>query len=76
MKVDTSLRTVEPLEMVKKHPRAATVGGVVTAALLGGMGMLGGGPGVALFMAAVGLCIGAPGAAHMADDADETGRPV
>ena len=75
MKVDTSLRTVEPLEAVKKHPRAATLGGVITAILLGAMGTVIVGPAVGVLMAVIGVCIGAPGAAHMAESVDAE-RPV
>ena len=75
MKIDTSLRTVEPLEAVKKHPRAATLGGTITALLLGVMGTAIVGPGVGVLMAFVGVCIGAPGAAHMAESGDAD-RPV
>jgi hypothetical protein len=75
MKNHTVLKTVEPLEMVKKHPTAATFGGVATGVLFGLMGTLGGGPGVGLLMAAIGAIIGAPGAAHVADAA-EPERPV
>jgi hypothetical protein len=75
MKVDTSLRTVEPLQAVRKHPRAAAVGGVVTAILLGVMGTMIVGPGVGVLMAAIGACIGAPGGAHMAESV-EVERPV
>ena len=38
MKVDTSLRTVEPLAAIRKHPVAATFGGAVTAIVFGIMG--------------------------------------
>jgi len=75
MKVDTSLRTVEPLQAVRKHPRAATLGGVITAILLGLFGTFVSGPGVGLLMAVIGVCIGAPGAAHMAESVDAD-RPV
>ena len=75
MKVDTSLRTVEPLEAVKRHPAAATFGGVITAVFLGMMGAVGGGPVVALLMAVAGVLIGAPGGAHVAESA-EPERPV
>jgi hypothetical protein len=76
MKVDTSLRTVEPLEAVKKYPRAATLGGVITALMLGAMGTVIVGPVVGVLMAVIGVCIGAPGAAHMAADSVDAHRPV
>ena len=75
MKVDTSLRTVEPLEAVKKHPAAAMFGGVITAIFLGMMGTVGGGPVVGVLMAVAGAIIGAPGGAHVAESA-EPERPV
>jgi hypothetical protein len=75
MKTNTSLRTVEPLAMVKKHPTAATVGGLCTAVICGLMGTLIEGPGVGAVMAAIGAIIGAPGAAHVADSS-EPERPV
>jgi hypothetical protein len=76
MKGNTSLRTVEPLAMVKKHPLAATVGGLFTAIICGLMGTLAEGSVVGMAMAAIGAVIGAPGAAHLADSAEEDGRPV
>jgi len=74
-KVDTSLRTVEPLAAVRKHPLAATVGGLCTAIICGLMGTLIEGPLVGMVMTAVGAIIGAPGAAHIAESA-EPERPV
>jgi hypothetical protein len=76
MKGNTSLRTVEPLAMVRKHPMAATVGGLFTAIICGLMGTLAEGGLVGMAMAAIGAVIGAPGAAHLADDAEERDRPV
>jgi hypothetical protein len=76
MKGYTSLRTVEPLAMVRKHPMAATVGGLFTAIICGLMGTLAEGGLVGMAMAAIGAVIGAPGAAHLADDAEERDRPV
>ncbi len=68
--VDASLRTVEPLVAVKKHPRAAMVGGAVSAIVLGGFSMIVGGPVAGVLMAAVGAIIGAPGGAHLAEAAE------
>jgi hypothetical protein len=76
MKGNTSLRTVEPLSMVKKHPLAATVGGLFTAIICGLMGTLAEGSVVGMAMAAIGAVIGAPGAAHLADTAEDEHRPV
>ena len=75
MKRDTSLRTIEPLAMVRKHPMAASVGGLCTAIVCGLMGTLAEGGLVGAVMAAIGAIIGAPGAAHLAEDA-EPQRPV
>ena len=71
----TSLKTFEPLAMVRKHPMAASVGGLCTAIVCGMMGTLAEGGLVGAVMAAVGAIIGAPGAAHLAEDA-EPQRPV
>jgi hypothetical protein len=76
MKGNTSLRTVEPLAMVKKHPMAATVGGLCTAIICGLMGTLAEGPVVGMAMAAIGAIVGAPGAAHIAESSEEEKRPV
>jgi outer membrane lipoprotein SlyB len=75
MKRNTSLRTIEPLAMVRKHPMAASVGGLCTAIVCGLLGTLAEGGLVGAVMAAVGAIIGAPGAAHLAEDA-EPQRPV
>jgi len=71
----TSLKTFEPLAMVRKHPMAASVGGLCTAIVCGMMGTLAEGGLVGAVMAAVGAIICAPGAAHLAEDA-EPQRPV
>jgi hypothetical protein len=76
MKNTNSLRTVEPLAAVRKYPRAATVGGAVTAIVCGVMATVIGGPGVGVLMAVIGAMIGAPGAAHLAEDAEDRGRPL
>ena len=76
MKGNTSLRTVEPLAMVRKHLMAATVGGLCTAIICGLMGTLAEGGLVGMAMAAIGAVVGAPGAAHLADSAEERDRPV
>lgn len=75
MKADTSLRTVEPLAAVRKHPTAAAVGAVLSAALLGGFAALVSGPVAGMLMVVVGLVIGAPGGAHLAE-AREPEEPV
>jgi len=75
MRSDTSLRTVEPLDAVRRHPRAAMVGGVVSAVVLGGFSALVGGSVAGVLMAAIGVIIGAPGGAHLAE-AGEPERPV
>ena len=76
MKGNTYLRTVEPLAAIRKHPMAATVGGLCTAIICGLMGTLAEGAVVGMAMAAIGAVVGAPGAAHIADDAAERHRPV
>jgi len=76
MKGNTSLRIIEPLAMVRKHPMAATVGGLFTAVICGLMGTLAEGPLVGTVMAAVGALIGAPGAAHFAEESADFQRPV
>jgi uncharacterized membrane protein len=75
MNGNTSLRTVEPLVAVRKHPRAAMVGGVVSAIVLGAFAAIVGGAMAGVVMAVVGAIIGAPGGAHMAEAA-EPERPV
>jgi len=75
MKVDNSLRTVEPLSAVRKHPRAAMVGGAVSALALGVFATAVAGPLTGVVMAAIGAVIGAPGGAHFAEAA-EPERPV
>ena len=76
MKGNTTLRTVEPLAMVRKHPMAATVGGLCTAIICGLMGTLAEGGLAGMAMAAIGAIVGAPGAAHVAEAAEERNRPV
>jgi len=76
MKNTNSLRTVEPLAAVRKYPRAAAFGAVVTAVVCGVTATVVGGPGVGLLMAVIGAMIGAPGAAHLAEDAEDRERPL
>jgi len=76
MKMNTSLRTVEPMAAVRKYPRAAAVGGVVSAIVLGGFSALVGGPVAGMLMAAIGAIVGAPGGAHLAETAEDTQRSV
>lgn len=71
MKGDTSLRTVEPLVAIRKHPLAATFGGALTAILFGVMGATVEGGAVGALMALVGAIIGAPGGAHVAEAAEQ-----
>ena len=70
MKGDTSLRTVEPLAAIRKHPVAATFGGAVTAMVFGIMGGTIEGGAVGEVMAALGAIVGAPGGAHIAEAAE------
>ena len=71
MKGETSLRTVEPLTAIRKHPAAAAFGGAFTAFVFGVMGAIVDGGVVAALMAVVGAAVGAPGAAHIAAAAEE-----
>jgi hypothetical protein len=70
MKGDTSLRTVEPLVAIRKHPAAATFGGAMTAIVFGVMGATIESGAVGALMALLGAIIGAPGAAHIAEAAE------
>jgi hypothetical protein len=76
MKSNTSLRTVEPMAAVRRHPRAALMGGVVSAVVLGGFSALVGGPVVGMLMGALGALVGAPGGAHFAEAVEEAQRGV
>lgn len=76
MKNTNSLRTVEPLAAVRKYPRAAAFGAAITAIICGVVATAIGGAGVGLLMAVVGAMIGAPGAAHLAEDAEDRERPL
>jgi uncharacterized membrane protein YjjP (DUF1212 family) len=75
MRSNTSLRMVEPMAMIRKHPSAATAGGIFTAFVCGVFATMVEGPWVGALMAMVGAIIGAPGAAHLAEAA-EPERPV
>jgi hypothetical protein len=70
MKGDTSLRTVEPLAAIRKHPGAATFAGAFTGLVFGVMGATIEGGAVGALMAVVGIIIGAPGGAHIAEAAE------
>lgn len=70
MKVDTSLRTVEPLAAIRKHPAAATFGGAMTAIVFGIMGATIESGAIGALMAVLGAIIGAPGGAHIAEAAE------
>ena len=70
MKVDNSLRTVEPLHAIKRHPAAATFGGAITGVLFGVMGATIEGGVIGALMAIIGVIIGAPGGAHIAEAAE------
>jgi len=76
MRGDASLRTVEPLAAVRVHPVAATVGGLVSAIVLGGFAAAAGGAMAGLVMAVVGVIVGAPGGSHIAEAAAQSNRPV
>ena len=70
MKSDTSLRMVEPLAAIRKHPAAAMVGGAITAIVFGVMGATIESGAVGALMAVLGAVIGAPGGAHIAESAE------
>ena len=73
MKQGLTIKKPEPfVDAVVRHPAAATVGGVVTALLFGGIAAAAATPVVAVLMTLVGLVVGAPGAAFMADSAKST----
>jgi len=73
MKEELTLKKPEHLvEAVRRHPAAATVGGVVTALIFGGIAAAAATPVVTVLMALMGLVVGAPGAAFMADSAKST----
>jgi len=69
MRNELSLKTPEGLAAVAHHPIAGTVGGVLFAVVCGGMGMDTASPAVAVLMGLLGLCIGAPMGAFVADSA-------
>lgn len=60
----------EPFEMVAKHPVAGAIGGIGMALISGLIGAAVTTPLVAILMALIGLAIGAPGAAHVAESAE------
>lgn len=66
------LKRPEPLDAVVRHPTAAAVGGVVTALIFAGIAAVVASPVVIVLMTLVGLVVGAPGAAFMADSAKGT----
>lgn len=70
MKRELSLKTPAPIEAVARHPKAAVIGGVVTAIVFGVMGALGASSAVAAVMTLCGFVVGAPGAAYVAASID------
>ena len=66
MKRELSLKRPEPLEVVSRHPVAGAVGGVVMGLVCGGIAVVVSGSGVAVLMTILGLVIGAPGGAYVA----------
>jgi hypothetical protein len=64
----------EPFEMVSKHPVAGAIGGVGMALVAGLIAAVVTTPTVAILMALIGLVVGAPGAAHVADSAETKWR--
>ena len=61
---------VEPLAAVAKHPVAGAIGGVAMALVCGGIGGAVSSPEVAVLMGLIGLVVGAPGGAHIAESAE------
>ena len=64
----------EPFQMVAKHPMAGAVGGIGMALVCGLIAAAVSTPVVAILMALIGLVVGAPGAAHVAESAEATWR--
>ena len=69
MNKELSVKTPEGLDAVAHHPIAGTIGGVLFAVVCGGVGMATASPAVAALMGLLGLCIGAPLGAIVADSA-------
>jgi hypothetical protein len=69
MRNELTVKTPEGLAAVAHHPIAGTIGGVLFAAVCGGIGMATASPAVAALMGLLGLCIGAPLGAVVADSA-------
>jgi hypothetical protein len=72
MRNELSLKTPEGLAAVAHHPIAGTIGGVLFALVSGGIGMAAASPAVAAVMGVLGLCIGVPLGAIVADSASRT----
>ena len=69
MRNELSLKTPEGLAAVAHHPIAGTIGGLLFAFVCAGIGAATAGPAVAVLMGALGLGIGAPLGAIVADSA-------
>ncbi len=67
-------RAPEPFEAVSKHPVAGAAGGIGMALVCGLIAAGASSPIVALLMALIGLVVGAPAAAHVAESAETTWR--
>jgi hypothetical protein len=67
-------RAPEPFEAVGKHPIAGAIGGVGMALICGLIAAGASTPLVAILMALIGLVVGAPAAAHVAESAETTWR--
>jgi hypothetical protein len=75
MRRELPLKSPEPWAAVAHHPIAAAVGGVLSALFCGYIGAAGANPTVGVVMAALGLLIGAPGGAFVADSAERANQP-
>ena len=67
-------RAPEPFAAVGKHPVAGAIGGLGMALVCGAIAAAVATPLVAVLMAFIGLVVGAPGAAHVAESAEAKWR--
>ena len=67
-------RAPEPIAAVGKHPVAGAIGGIGMALVCGLIAAAVTTPTVAVLMALMGLIIGAPGGAHVAESAEANWR--
>jgi hypothetical protein len=67
-------RAPEPIAAVGKHPVAGVIGGLGMALVCGMIAAAVATPPVAVLMALIGLAVGAPGGAHIAESAETDWR--